>query len=1027
MENSIFCGCESVEELVNFYQSTGQLEEAEDLVSLLVKKTESIHSIDDPVVLKAKTRLVSVLKLKGKLAEAEAISREILRQRIAVNGPNHVDTIKSICNLSVILNSAGKIVEAEKFGRQALDVSAKVLGNSNPVTLSCLSNLAILLNSQRKSNEAESIFRLCLFKYNKVLGAEHAMTILAKFNLATFLMHDNKSTSHKESERLFREVLFHRRATLGAEDKSTLVAASNLVNVLRLQQRLKEAEAVCAEYKPVKTATTKPQTDIEANASPNVDTSCCSESGGQWGESIGGAVPRDVLQQILLFLEQHNLKTLSTRDFVFQLIQPFNMIHNCSCFEFLCGGGLRSPQNQMGSPVRRRKLTRLALEFSAFVEALPAYVQLVEINGQQAQDEQQPSEYMYACHAWDCMFYDVVNQLLSSMNDSATQYVWLDVLMVNQRSLNHTDFGISHLLVALKPVLEKSKSVALIIPDAVLSLPLVRSWCLYELFQAISNNIPLNIVMSCGCQRGTESWRQEIQEFTKQVFNINADNSDCDSKTEKQTLLESMGPDATIFLKNALMAAAASELLKTQASRSDRLEIQEEVRACYSIKDESDSGCRPLEVSVERVLAENEEFLHEGAFTEAKERLFQAVSTQERRILQQNDNIREDDLILLHSALGRVNREGGELQQAEVEFRRALELSESIHGADHATTFECAGNLGNVVIAMGNSDDALKLSRQAWAGFTSCYGPQDSRTIQAQFNLSIILDSVGLHSESSSLCKGVVNWRQDRLGATHPSTLNAILALANTLRRLRQFQRAEDLYERVLAVREKIFGHEHPEVHNVLVRMAQCKSEAGHAALAMTLYNRAHATATSPQMQQQMYSPPSSSSSKGNRGRGLMEADVATLSVGEDAVHSLMAVGRFQEAEDLCRKLVASFSNTDNPFTLRCRHQLSVILESHHNLSEAAHHMQVVVSGRSRVLGDTHPDTIDSKYHFANQLRGLDRLEESEVLYREVLQHRRQKLGDRDTVTLTTMVSHPCDFVNGVIFILNCLCRMVWA
>lgn len=100
-------------------------------------------------------------------------------------------------------------------------------------------------------------------------------------------------------------------------------------------------------------------------------------------------------------------------------------------------------------------------------------------------------------------------------------------------------------------------------------------------------------------------------------------------------------------------------------------------------------------------------------------------------------------------------------------------------------------------------------------------------------------------------------------------------------------------------------------------------------------------------------------------------------------------------------------SSSDTEYTLQCRHQLSVLLEAHRKFPDAAVHMQQVVAGRQRLLGELHSDTIDSKYHLGSQYRALKKLDKAEQLFAEVLKSRRAAFGEMDLQTLTAMVSLP--------------------
>lgn len=124
----------------------------------------------------------------------------------------------------------------------------------------------------------------------------------------------------------------------------------------------------------------------------------------------------------------------------------------------------------------------------------------------------------------------------------------------------------------------------------------------------------------------------------------------------------------------------------------------------------------------------------------------------------------------------------------------------------------------------------------------------------------------------------------------------------------------------------------------------------------------------------------------------------------EERVGELLSQGQLEDAEACSRSLVESLPSVESPYVLRCRHQMAVILEDNHKVAEAAEVMASVVAGRKHLLGDMQEDTIDSTNFLAGQFRKLERYEEAEQLYRDVLKFRTLEAGDDDPRTLTALV-----------------------
>jgi tetratricopeptide (TPR) repeat protein len=433
--------------------------------------------------------------------------------------------------------------------------------------------------------------------------------------------------------------------------------------------------------------------------------------------------------------------------------------------------------------------------------------------------------------------------------------------------------------------------------------------------------------------------------------------------------------------------------------------------------------------------------------------------------------VQGDELLIslseLLAALFRAKGSHQHLNRAE-SLLTAVQSAYSIrYGRWHPKTLDCSGNLGYIFAARGEVVEAEKYCRQAYEGFLLIsQGDKNNFTIternadaaaavQAAYNLSIVLSVAGKFSEASVLDRQVVHWRKEHLGEEDPSTLNAMLSHASVLRHLRQFREAEEIYDSMLGILERQLGPEHEEVRTVLVAMALCKKEAGQEVLAQNLYRRAAKSSgrvLSATSRKVLSAPASAASSprilnpqgplsaspgdlnsgpfaqvsrlnSGQSSHGLLcigEGGLSSLSVAEDAVHALHAVGLLEEAETLCRQ-VLEFCNERSGTTggletavgdvtvrhLSFMHQLARILEDRKtadSLIEANKLLHVVVTKRTKLLGSSHPDTMDSKNHLASILRNQDRYLEAENLYRHVLQHRRAKYGDKDPLTLTSMV-----------------------
>ena len=67
------------------------------------------------------------------------------------------------------------------------------------------------------------------------------------------------------------------------------------------------------------------------------------------------------------------------------------------------------------------------------------------------------------------------------------------------------------------------------------------------------------------------------------------------------------------------------------------------------------------------------------------------------------------------------------------------------------------------------------------------------------------------YDEAGSLYRRVMAIREKVLGDEHPDTANTLYNLANLLEGQCSYKEAETLYRRALAIHEKVLGCEHPD------------------------------------------------------------------------------------------------------------------------------------------------------------------------------------------------------------------------
>ena len=119
--------------------------------------------------------------------------------------------------------------------------------------------------------------------------------------------------------------------------------------------------------------------------------------------------------------------------------------------------------------------------------------------------------------------------------------------------------------------------------------------------------------------------------------------------------------------------------------------------------------------------------------------------------------------------------------------------------------------------------------------------------------------------------------------------------------------------------------------------------------------------------------------------------------------------GNYTAAEKLYKKVIAKSKSksgeNDDAFTLRIMQNLAIVQRSAGKYSEAADLNRECLDKMKIVLGENHPDTLDSMQGLAVTLSRQEKFSEAEKLNKECLDRSIAVLGENHYHTLATMMS----------------------
>ncbi|QWF72169.1 tetratricopeptide repeat protein [Methylomonas paludis] len=228
-------------------------------------------------------------------------------------------------------------------------------------------------------------------------------------------------------------------------------------------------------------------------------------------------------------------------------------------------------------------------------------------------------------------------------------------------------------------------------------------------------------------------------------------------------------------------------------------------------------------------------------------------------------------------------------------------------------------------------------------------------------NLAQLLQVTNHLSEAERLIKQAIAIDEKNYGAEHPDVAIGLNNLAELLQATNRLSEAEPLMKRALAIDEKNYGPEHPDVATDLNNLAQLLLAAKRLGEAEPLIKRALT------IDEKHYGD-----EHPNVARDLN--NLAAL---------LQLTNRLSEAEPLMKRALAIDEKNygaQHPNVARDLNNLAQLLQDNNRLSEAESMMKQVLAIDENSFGAEHPEVAIDLNNHAKLLKALNRLSEAEPL-----------------------------------------------
>lgn len=271
----------------------------------------------------------------------------------------------------------------------------------------------------------------------------------------------------------------------------------------------------------------------------------------------------------------------------------------------------------------------------------------------------------------------------------------------------------------------------------------------------------------------------------------------------------------------------------------------------------------------------------------------------------------------------------------------------------------------------------------------------DAKSLAAHSDLADALSADGKHSEAEIVYRKVLALRQRLFGAEHPSTLSTAHQLAGCLRYQCKFEEAIKLHKNNLRSQRRVLGMEHRSTLGTKSDLATALQENGQLEEAEKMFRTTLKTMK----------------------RVLTKNDAFILTTLNNLASLLLDwLGKHVEAEVMYREVLAielQILGPEHPDTLMAKGNISVTLCRQGKYAEALPLARDSYRGYTKVYSSKHPSTLNAASHLGHTLMKLGEYAESEAILRETLVLQRKVLGPKHQETKLTLTNLQTLISNG--------------
>ena len=445
---------------------------------------------------------------------------------------------------------------------------------------------------------------------------------------------------------------------------------------------------------------------------------------------------------------------------------------------------------------------------------------------------------VFVVHSWGNRFIDTVDAILyhfSGYERPESLFLWMDIFSVNQHAepLVHVpDWSFK-----LQRLISLCQHTVLVMLPSLGPSPLVRAWCLLELFHTAETGSQFEVVMPSSEREAFLASIHSQEAFKTVLSDIDVADSSASRVADRDAILR----EVVMSVGYEIVNRAVLELMRDWVIRTLETAVNTEPmeERCIELKLVLASMFRdhgeleqaepllltsykrrrsklgeghPLTLQAMRLLADL--YRLQGRTTDAENLLHDCVM-----ISTQRSGEEHEDTLDSMNELAMHYLSTGNFEEAESLLRHCLKTQQVSLGGDSPVYITYMGNLATVLEAKGDISGAETLRLDCLEMSRLNSGKDHPLSLSCMHSLAKLYHSQGRFEEAENLLTECLRLRRVKVGPDQSDTLETMRALANVYTSRKKFDKAGPLLKEYLQLCRIKFGEEHSEtmvaIHNL--------------------------------------------------------------------------------------------------------------------------------------------------------------------------------------------------------------------